>query len=123
VIWAYTNFTLEEMRCRHTGIDGMQPEFMQMLQKCRTIYGRPMPVTSAYRHPTHPIEARKASPGEHAMGLAADIHVTGADALDLIDAALSAGFRRIGVNQNGDMKKRFSHLGASKDLPPGVWSY
>jgi zinc D-Ala-D-Ala carboxypeptidase len=123
MIWYYRNFTLEEMRCRHTGIDGMQPEFMEMLQKCRQIYGRPMTVTSAYRHPTHPIEARKARPGEHAMGLAADIHVTGSDALDLIDAALSAGFRRIGVNQNGDIRQRFIHLGASKDLPPGVWSY
>jgi uncharacterized protein YcbK (DUF882 family) len=123
MIWNYPNFSLEEMRCKHTGIDGIKPELMEMLQKCRDLYGRPMIVTSAYRHPTHPIEARKAAPGEHAMGLAVDIHVTGSNALDLIDAALSAGFRRIGVNQNGDMKKRFIHLGASKDLPQGVWSY
>jgi uncharacterized protein YcbK (DUF882 family) len=82
-----------------------------------------MPVTSGYRHHTHPVETRKNTTGEHAMGLAADIHVVGADALDLIDAALSAGFRRIGVNQKGDMKKRFIHLGASKGLPQGIWSY
>lgn len=30
---------------------------------------RPMRVTSGYRHPTHPIEAKKAKPGEHASGL------------------------------------------------------
>jgi len=123
MIWHYPNFTLEEMRCKHTGMDGMRPRFMEMLQRCRTTYGRPMVVTSAYRHPTHPIEARKASPGEHAMGLAADIHATGEDALDLIDAALSAGFRRIGVSQKGDMARRFIHLGASLELPQGVWSY
>jgi uncharacterized protein YcbK (DUF882 family) len=123
MIWAFPNFTLEEMRCKHTGIDGMQPEFMSMLQKCRDLYGRPMPVTSGYRHPTHPVEARKTAPGEHSMGLAAYIHVMGVDALDLIDAALSVGFRRIGVNQNGDMRRRFIHLGARKDLPTGVWRY
>lgn len=121
--WSYPNFTLEEMRCRHTGVDGIKPEFMDLLQRCRTTYGKPMIVTSGYRHLTHPIEANKESPGEHSMGMAADIHVYGSDALHLVDAALVAGFRRIGVNQKGDIGSRFIHLGVSKDFPQGMWSY
>lgn len=123
MIWDYENFTLEEMRCKHTGMDGMQPKFMEMLQRCRALYGRPMIVTSAYRHSTHPIEARKDIPGEHSMGMAADISVSGRDALELIESAIYVGFPRIGLHQKGERGGRFVHLGASYDLPAGVWTY
>ncbi|KZX61306.1 peptidase M15A [Alcanivorax sp. HI0033] len=98
---------------------------MEKLQALRTEYGKPMTVTSGYRHPTHPIEARKASPGAHASGRAADIAVQGGDALKLIELALKHGFTGIGVNQKGD--GRFIHLDDLKHEPgrprPWVWSY
>lgn len=121
----FANFQPHEFVCSHTGKNGMKPGFMEKLQALRTEYGKPMTVTSGYRHPTHPIEARKASPGAHASGRAADIAVQGGDALKLIELALKHGFTGIGVNQKGD--GRFIHLDDLKHEPgrprPWVWSY
>lgn len=118
---AYPNFTREEFRCKHTGECEMHHVFMQRLQHLRAKYGKPMIVTSGFRSVRHPIEAAKASPGEHTKGRAADIAVQGADALLLLRLALEFGFTRIGVNQKGT--GRFLHLGDSPDFPPSVWSY
>ena len=117
----FPNFKAAEFRCRHTGRDGMHPDHMRRLQQLRTMYGKPMRVTSGYRHPTHPIEARKATSGEHTTGRATDIAVQGPDALRLIVLAVECGFTRIGVQQKGE--GRFIHVGDSPDFPPGVWSY
>mgnify|MGYP003145243581 CR=1 FL=1 len=65
----YPSFTAAEMRCQHTGKDGISERLLAPLQEFRRLWGRPMRVTSGYRHPTHPIEAKKAKPGEHASGL------------------------------------------------------
>jgi zinc D-Ala-D-Ala carboxypeptidase len=125
VDWSqYPNFMEGEFRCRHTGECVMQPAFLARLQALRTAYGRPMVITSGYRHPTHPVEARKAAPGAHSQGRAADIAVHGADALRLIVLAAEHGFTGIGVQQKG--AARFIHL---DDLQapawprPTVWSY
>jgi zinc D-Ala-D-Ala carboxypeptidase len=80
----------------------MNPEFMAKLQQLRTVYNAPMKVTSGYRCPQHPIEAKKASPGAHASGQAADIGIQGSDAHTLLRMALEAGFTGIGVQQKGD---------------------
>ena len=117
----YPNFSENEFRCKHTGKVEMVPEFMQRLQGLRKAYGSPMVVTSGYRAPEHPIEARKASPGEHSTGRAVDIRVRGAEAVRLIALAHLAGFTRIGVQQKGE--GRFIHLGDSQNFPPGIWSY
>jgi uncharacterized protein YcbK (DUF882 family) len=119
----YPNFSESEFACRHTGDCRMRVEFMDLLQLIRFAYARPMRVSSGYRAPTHPVEARKRRPGEHSMGLAADIAVTGADALDLVHIALNMGIRRIGVQQHG--AARFLHLGlGGPGLPsPMIWSY
>jgi len=121
----WPNFRPEEFRCSHTGKDGMDPAFMDRLQSLRTQYGKPMIITSGYRDPSHPIEARKDSPGAHASGRAADIAVRGGDALQVIELALALGFTGFGVNQKGG--SRFIHL---DDLPngtgrprPWIWSY
>ena len=120
----YPNFNQAEFACRHTGRCDMQPEFMARLQRLRTVYGRPMRVTSGYRDRTHPVEARKSTTGAHALGRAADIAVTGADAIELIVLAVGLGFTGIGVQQKGG--GRFIHL---DDVPenllprPAIWSY
>ena len=117
----YPNFSENEFRCKHTGKVEMVPEFMERLQRLRKAYGSPMVVTSGYRSPQHPIEAKKASPGEHATGRAVDIGVRGSEAVRLIALAHLAGFTRIGVQQKGE--GRFIHLGDSPNFPPGIWSY
>jgi zinc D-Ala-D-Ala carboxypeptidase len=104
----YPNFSAQEFNCSHCGQNEMKPEFMAKLQKLRETYGAPMKVTSGYRCPQHPIEAKKASPGAHASGLACDIGVQGEEAHRLLALALEAGFTGIGVQQKGS--GRFLHL-------------
>jgi len=118
----YPNFARAEFTCSHTGRCDMQPEYLARLQAMRIDYGRPMRVTSGYRHPTHPVEAGKRSQtaGEHTLGAAADIACTsGRDRYDLVRLALQHGFTRIGI------AKGFVHLGiGGPGLPmPVIWEY
>ena len=103
----------------------MNKEFMIKVEALRHELGFPFTVTSAYRCKDHPIEARKASPGSHESGRALDIGLRGEQAYKLIQAALTAGFTGIGVNQKGS--SRFIHLDDlenSKARPrPHIWSY
>jgi zinc D-Ala-D-Ala carboxypeptidase len=115
----YPNFSAQEFNCSHCGQNEMKPEFMAKLQKLRGTYGSPMKVTSGYRCPQHPIEAKKASPGAHASGLACDIGVQGEEAHRLLALALEAGFTGIGVQQKGS--GRFLHLDTRPEK--ALWSY
>ena len=103
----------------------MSDTFMERLTSLRVDFDQPMVVTSAYRCPNHPIEARKASPGAHASGHAVDIGVRGKDAYKLLNLAFSHGFTGIGVNQMGD--SRFIHLDDLTEedgkYRSTVWSY
>ena len=119
----YPNFSAKEFDCQcGCGKNEMKPEFMAKLQKLRETYGSAMRITSGYRCPQHPIEAKKAASGAHASGLACDIGVQGAEAHRLLALALEAGFTGIGVNQKGS--GRFLHLDTMEgDLRPTVWSY
>jgi len=80
-----------------------------------------MTVTSGYRHPSHPVEARKShSNGEHTQGMCADIACTnGSDRFQLVTLALKHGITRIGIARG------FVHLGlGGRGLPPNViWEY
>ena len=123
---AYQNFSAREFDDRTNGRNAMQPEFMEVLQGIRNEFNRPMPVTSGYRHKTHPIEASKPTPGEHSFGVAADINVYGLDALELIDIAFKHGVRRIGVKQHGEYTDRYIHIGIGDrrfHFPQSVWTY
>jgi len=117
----YPNFSVGEFNCRHTGQNEMQHEFMVKLQALRTEFGRSLTITSGYRHPTHPIEARKThSNGEHTQGNCCDVACTdGATRFRLIQLALKHGITRIGVARN------FLHFGiGGRGLPNNVmWEY
>ena len=120
--WAdYPYFTKAEFDCKHSGKNEMQPEFMAKLQLLREKYGRPIRITSGYRHWTHPVEARKGhTTGEHTRGTCADIACTsGAERYEIIRLALELGFSRIGI------AKTFIHLGiGGAGLPsPTIWDY
>lgn len=95
---------------------------MELMDSIRAMAGFPFVVTSAYRCPDHPIEAKKSAPGAHTTGKAIDIAVKGHRALRLIELAQQAGIQRIGVNQKGN--GRFIHLDVCDDRPsPAIWSY
>ncbi|MEW6169623.1 MAG: D-Ala-D-Ala carboxypeptidase family metallohydrolase [Pseudomonadota bacterium] len=118
-------FGPDEFACSATGVCEMQVRFLDLLLQIRRSYGRPMRITSGYRHPTHPIEAAKGglSRGEHTMGACCDVAAEGDAALILMQYALAAGITRLGVNQKGT--GRFLHLGVGGPglANPWVWSY
>jgi uncharacterized protein YcbK (DUF882 family) len=102
----------------------MDPGFMARLEHLRADFGRGMPVTSGYRCPLH--DAEIGGRGAHPTGHAVDVHVTGEDAYRLVMLAARHGMTGIGVNQRGDMAKRFIHmddLGGPNFPRPRVWSY
>ena len=105
--WKY--FTEDELKCKHTGIYGMDSEFMEILEKVREEVGIPFIITSAYRDPTHPIEAKKSQPGAHASGRAVDILINNAGILDCGNVSfeklqIDDLSRSIAVNTLGPMK-------------------
>jgi uncharacterized protein YcbK (DUF882 family) len=118
----YPNFKSEEFDCSHCGKNEMKPEFMGKLQAFRIQYGKPMRITSGYRCPEHPLEAKKSKPGAHASGLACDVSVDGQEAYNILKLAFQLGFKGVGVNQKGT--GRFIHLDTLEETPrPNVWSY
>lgn len=111
------HFTLEEFDCQHTGKNEMQESFLEKLDELREVCEMPFIITSGYRAPEHPVEARKASPGTHAKGIACDISArNGAERGRVVKNAIELGFTGIGV------AKTFIHV----DTRPGplvVWQY
>jgi uncharacterized protein YcbK (DUF882 family) len=102
--------------------DKMDPKLLEMLDALRENYGYPIKLTSTYRSPEHPIEARKSKPGEHAYGAAVDIACVGGEAtFKLVKAAIKTGFTRIGISR----KNNFVHVGIGYPGAPEttIWTY
>ncbi len=116
--WRWLNFTPDELCCKETGELDMQPDFMDRLQRLRTVLGGPITLTSAYRSPRHSIERAKAQPGTHAMGRAVDILADGRLQYRIIALAPGLGFLGMGI------AKTFIHLDDWDGGPrPNVWLY
>lgn len=116
----YPNFQQGEFSCKHTGQNAMAHVFMERLQNARTLYGRPMVITSGFRAVSHPVEAAKPKPGTHSHGLASDIRYRNADEFGaLITALHAAGFRRFGI------AKTFIHVDSGEliGMRQAVWTY
>lgn len=119
----WPNFTESELRCSHTGECMVDPRLLDSLQGLREMLGVPLGVSSGYRHPTHPEEAKKERPGAHALGLAVDIRADGHLAYRILTFALALGFTGIGISQRQGAP-RFVHLDIWQEPPrPNVWSY
>ena len=113
----YKYFKLEDFACSDTGENEIQDEFVKKLDELREACGFPFIVTSGYRSPNHPIEAKKSSPGTHAQGIAADIAVNGGvQRRKIVHSAIILGFKGIGVD------KSFVHVDTRKGTPV-MWSY
>ena len=110
-------FQIEEFDCQHTGENRMEPEFLDKLDNLRESCGFPFVITSGYRSPNHPIEAKKNVPGTHSQGIAADIKITTpAQRYAIIREAIKLGFSGIGVA--GD----FVHVDTRGSVPV-IWTY
>jgi len=118
-------FKPKELVCRHTGKEGFDEDFLKTLNAIREECGFSFALSSAYRSPEHPIEARKEVLGAHTTGKAVDILASGEKALEIVRVAQKHGIQRIGIQQKGS--GRFIHLdGCTEDdgFPcPAMWSY
>ena len=100
--------------------EGLKPEMIDFLVKLEGTLGRELHLTSAYRSPEHPIEAKKSKPGEHTEGLAVDVAaVGGTPVYELVEAAIDLGCKRIGISR----KSNFVHLGLSPNRVTSIWTY
>lgn len=115
-------FSEKELSCTCCGTYVFDEQFLSQLNRIRDVCGFPLPVTSGFRCPAHPIEVVKRAPGEHTTGMAVDLGVSHEKAHRVLEVALAEGIPRIGVQQKGNA--RFIHLGVSPAFPgPTVWSY
>lgn len=110
-------FKVSDFDCQETGENEMNKEFLLKLDALREACGFPFIITSGYRSPKHSIEARKATPGTHAQGIAADVMVTnGAQRYLIQQKAYELGFSGIGIDKN------FVHVDI-RETTPVSWSY
>ena len=94
-----------EWKCKHCGGLVFDEDFRRTLDNIRGDCGFPLPVTSGYRCPDHPIEVAKDSPGAHCSGKAVDIRVSGEKAHRLLEVAFAPRYQKNCVNQKGDHGK------------------
>lgn len=122
--WIWPHFSFEKMSC--DGECRMDPDFMDLLEKIRSEYGKPLVETSGYRTPKHNASvSHTGDKGPHTTGRAIDIAIGGENAFLLASIAISCGITGLGISQKGP--SRFIHLdNLTKDdgFPrPMIWSY
>jgi uncharacterized protein YcbK (DUF882 family) len=130
--WAgVEHFTPAEFACRGQNCCGndnlIQPALVFKLDQLRGRLNKPVMITSGYRCPIHNsrVSPGTGETGPHTTGLAADIGVSGRDAITVLRLALELGFTGIGVQQKGG--DRFLHVDLIPDSHghkrPWIWSY
>jgi uncharacterized protein YcbK (DUF882 family) len=115
-----THFTRSEFACRcGCGADGIDERLVASLETMREVLGQPLRVRSGIRCAAHNAAVGGAPGSAHLRGLAADVAVAdGRERFLIVDLAVAAGFRRIGVARD------FVHLDLARDLPtPTLWMY
>lgn len=78
------NFRVKEFACQD-GSDPIfiSPELVEVLQKIRSHFGKPVNINSAYRTAKHNKAVGGATYSEHLYGAAADLQVTGVKPADV----------------------------------------
>ena len=121
------NFTTNEMACLCCGKSDMDDEFMRVLQSIRDEMQRPLKITSGFRCEKHNSKVSSTGKtGPHTFAKAADILISGADAMRLFAVAQKHGVSGVGMSQRGDHAKRFVHLdilSPDEGPRPTVWTY
>ncbi|MEG3637667.1 D-Ala-D-Ala carboxypeptidase family metallohydrolase [Magnetococcus sp. PR-3] len=125
----WPHFSHDELQCRcGCGQALMDERFMALLEELRMAFGKPMPLTSAYRCPNHNAAVSSSGhDGPHTTGCAVDVQVAGHDAHALLTLATHHGFTGLGVKQRGTHQSRFIHLDTLNNAQgrprPWIWSY
>ena len=97
----------------------MDPELLDMIDKAREIYGKPIRVTSGYRTEDHNRKVGGVDSSSHLKGLAIDVAcVRSKDRFEMLTALIEVGFNRIGVAST------FIHVDIDKGKSQNViWTY
>lgn len=104
----------------NANIEDLDPRMKEFIAHLEVAVGRELQITSGYRGPDHPIEAKKSKPGEHSTGLAVDVvGGTPSQFLEIAGEAYKLGCKRIGVSR----KSGFIHLGLDDTRPSSLWTY
>ncbi len=121
----WPHFSQAELACKFTGSCHMDPIYMSKLEMLRERFGKPMRISSAFRHLDHPAEKSKTAkgkpPGWHSKGRAVDVLVSGTDAWQLVRYATEMGLS-VGISQRGPHEHRFVHID-DRPAPQMIWSY
>jgi len=97
----------------------MDPELLDMIDKAREIYGKPIHVTSGYRTESYNRKVGGVDSSSHLKGLAIDVAcVRSRDRFEMLTALIEVGFNRVGVAST------FIHVDIDKDKSQNViWTY
>jgi uncharacterized protein YcbK (DUF882 family) len=97
----------------------MDPELLDMIDKAREIYGKPIHVTSGYRTEDHNRKVGGVDSSSHLKGLAIDVAcVRSNDRFEMLTVLIEVGFNRIGVAST------FIHVDIDKGKSQNViWTY
>jgi hypothetical protein len=114
------NFKLQEFDCKcGCGFNNIEPYFVDMLQRARTMANMAFVINSGCRCPKHNLNEGGRPMSDHLTGEGADIKcLDSASRFKMVDSLLLAGIKRIGVAES------FIHAGSRFDNPQGViWTY
>ena len=98
----------------------MHQELLELLDEMRTIYGKPIVITSGYRTTQYNATLKNASKNSsHLKGLAVDIAIADSNQrYEIIRIAMLLGIKRIGTG------KGFVHIDIDASKPSNVnWVY
>ena len=105
-------FKIDDFRCKQTGENEMDPDFLMRLDMLRELCGFPFIVISGFRSVKHSVEVKKVAPGEHTRGIAVDIRVSGGvQRRAIAKQAFALGFTGIGIY------KRWVHVDMRTSTP------
>lgn len=112
-------FSDKELECPCCGEQGMDEDFVCILNKLRSDFGDQMILSSAFRCLSHNENVGGSNTSQHLIGNAVDILWSGFDArrkYDLLTLALDYGFSGLGVSNE------FLHIDR-RDGSGKIWVY
>jgi zinc D-Ala-D-Ala carboxypeptidase len=112
--WRWENFKPIEMRSKGDNKLMIDEEAMDKLQALRTLIGKPIKITSAYRSPAHNKSVGGAKGSQHLKAKAFDCQMPGHDPGQFEAAARRCGFYGFGFYESSN----FIHIDIG---PPREW--
>lgn len=102
-------------------VKGLNTKLCEMLDVAREYAGIPFKINSGFRTKEQNQKVGGVSNSAHLKGLAVDIRAsTGADTFKIVEGAIKAGFKRIGINRS----KKFVHLDIDETkTSPTIYEY